>query len=204
MLGNFNDFPSNVIIADKFVKKAQIVHGSQYDYSTVLLKETLAEHSPNYLNIDAPVFIRCTLHGEFIESPRHHLEGRGCPSCYMDKNIDAIKSALYEHKIVAEKDFMFPNVSWRFTYDLFLPDYNTIIQFLSLEHTNEFLEFGGDEHLRLIKQADVMRDSLAREMRTHLIYITTRHLKEMDRSQLGEYIINILRNYKYGTDHKNK
>lgn len=204
MIGNFNNFPSNVIIADKFVRNAHIVHGSRYDYSNVMMKESLAEHSPNYLNIDAPVFIRCFLHGEFIESPRHHLEGRGCPSCYMDKNIDAIKAALYEHKIVAEKNFMFPNVSWRLTYDLYLPDYNTIIQFLSLEHTNEFLEYGGDEHLRVIKEADVMRDSLAREMRVKLIYITTKHLREMNRQQLGDYIMNILRVHKYGIEYKDK
>lgn len=195
-------FPTNAISANKFFQQALLVHGPRYDYQSVLLKESLPEHSPNYLNIDAPVFIRCPYHGDFMESPRHHLEGRGCPSCYMDKNVEAITAALYEHKITAERDFSFPNVSWKFTYDLFLPDYNTIIQFLSLEHTNEFLEYGGDEHLRLIKQADVMRDSLAREMRVKVIYITTRHLREMNRHQLGEYIVNILRVHKYGLDHK--
>lgn len=197
-------FPSNVIVADKFVKQAQAVHGAKYDYGMVLNRESLAEHSPNYLNIDAPVFIRCLFHGEFMESPRHHLEGRGCPSCYMDKNVDAIKAALYEHKIVAEKDFMFPGVSWRLNYDLFLPDYNVIIQFHSLEHTQPFLEYGGNEHLRLIKEGDVMRDALAREMRVKVIYITSKHLRDMNREQLGDYIVNILNVYKHGADYKNK
>lgn len=197
-------FPSNVIIALKFIDKAKTVHGNLYDYSTVLLRESLADHSPIYLNIDAPIFIRCPHHGEFIESPRHHLEGRGCPSCYMDKNIDSIQQALYDNKIIAEKNFTFPNVSWRLVYDLYLPDYNTIIQFLSLEHTNEFLEYGGDEHLRLIKEGDVMRDALAREMRVKIIYITTRHLREKTREELGEYIVDILRVHKYGPTHKDK
>ena len=197
-------FPSNVIIASKFVRQAQVVHGAQYDYYSVLNREALPDHAPNYLNIDAPVFIRCLLHGEFMESPRHHLEGRGCPGCYADKNIDCIQAALYEHKIIAEKDFNFPTASWRFYYDLYLPDYNVIIQFHSLEHTDPLLAYGGVEHLRVIKEMDVMRDALAREMRVNILYITTKHLREMNRNQLGEYIVNILRNYKYGPQHNHK
>lgn len=189
---------SNVISAEKFVQQAQRVHGMTYDYTMVLVREALADHSPNYLNIDAPAFIRCPSHGEFIESPRHHLEGRGCPSCYMNRNIDAITAALYEHKVLVEKDFVFPGVSWRCKYDLYLPNYDVIIQFHSLEHTEPLTEYGGVDHLRLIKESDLMRDALAREMRVKIIYITTKHLREMSRAQLGEYLMHILNTYKHG------
>lgn len=197
-------FMSNVISAPSFIDKAIRVHGVMYDYTPLLFRDSLPEHSPNYVNIDAPVFIRCPRHGEFIESPRHHLEGRGCPSCYMDKNIETIVTALYDHKVLVERNFSFPRVSWRYTYDLYLPDYNTIIQFLSLEHTDPLLAYGGDEHLRLVKEADVRRDALAREMRVNIIYITTKHLREMTQEQLGDYIMHILNVHKHGPHYKDE
>ena len=64
---------SNVIKAEKFVRQAQMVHGTQYDYHMVLNRESLGEYSNNYININAPVFISCIMHGEFIETPHNHL-----------------------------------------------------------------------------------------------------------------------------------
>lgn len=194
---------SNVIKAEKFVRQAQMVHGTQYDYHMVLNRESLGEYSNNYININAPVFISCVMHGEFIETPHNHLQGHGCPDCFGNRNINMIKAALYEHKITAESHFTFPNVSWRFVYDLYLPDYNVIIQFHSLEHSVPILEVDGEDSFRSIKQMDVMRDALARQMGVKILYITSKHLSEMNRHQLGQYISNILYNHKYGPSNKN-
>lgn len=46
------------------------VHGDTYDYSLV-----------EYKNGHTDVIILCSLHGEFRQNPRHHLEGAGCPKC---------------------------------------------------------------------------------------------------------------------------
>jgi hypothetical protein len=56
--------------AVKFAEKAHIVHGYRYDYSLV-----------EYSNNKTPVLIRCSLHGDFYQSPDKHLFGRGCPTC---------------------------------------------------------------------------------------------------------------------------
>lgn len=53
-----------------FIARALAVHGSRYDYSAV-----------HYLGMRIKVSIVCVDHGEFTQSPRHHLRGQGCPEC---------------------------------------------------------------------------------------------------------------------------
>lgn len=46
------------------------IHGSRYDYSKV-----------NYVNYNTKVTITCPIHGDFKQTPAHHINGTGCPSC---------------------------------------------------------------------------------------------------------------------------
>jgi hypothetical protein len=53
-------------IIDRFNKK----HKNFYDYSLV-----------DYDGTDKKVIIICPIHGEFKQTPHHHLSGSGCPEC---------------------------------------------------------------------------------------------------------------------------
>ena len=64
-----------------FVEKAKFVHNDKYDYSKV-------EYSNNHTN----VCIICPEHGEFWQTPKSHLSGRGCPKC----NHSGRKYTLHE------------------------------------------------------------------------------------------------------------
>ena len=55
---------------EEFIEKAKVVHGDRYDYSKVV-----------YNGGDEKVCIICPEHGEFWQSPYHHLNGVGCPNC---------------------------------------------------------------------------------------------------------------------------
>ena len=55
---------------EQFIKESKTVHGDKYDYSKV-----------KYYNIDKKVCIICPEHGEFWQTPYHHLNGCGCPKC---------------------------------------------------------------------------------------------------------------------------
>ena len=55
---------------EEFISRARKVHGDKYDYSKV-----------EYVNCDTLVCIICPEHGEFWQSPYHHLHGDGCPKC---------------------------------------------------------------------------------------------------------------------------
>ena len=58
------------IKVNTFFTKANKVHNNKYDYSKV-----------KYKNINEKVTIICPIHGEFEQTPYHHLEGQGCPKC---------------------------------------------------------------------------------------------------------------------------
>ena len=55
---------------DDFIKRAKEKHNNKYDYSKV-----------DYKNTDTKVCIICLEHGEFWQTPHHHLAGRGCSLC---------------------------------------------------------------------------------------------------------------------------
>lgn len=54
----------------EFIQKANIVHNTKYDYSSV-----------EYVNNSSKVKIKCNIHGIFEQSPNDHLNGYGCPKC---------------------------------------------------------------------------------------------------------------------------
>lgn len=64
------------ITTEEFIEKARQVHGDKYDYSKV-----------NYINNHTKVCIICPEHGEFWQTPSHHLANVACPSCYGNKKI---------------------------------------------------------------------------------------------------------------------
>lgn len=53
-----------------FIMDARSKHGDTYEYSDV-----------EYTNSQRKVLITCRKHGNFLQSPSKHLNGRGCPSC---------------------------------------------------------------------------------------------------------------------------
>ena len=66
---------------ESFIKDSQNIHGDKYRYSEV-----------KYINVGTKVKIFCKHCSEyFMQTPREHLDGCGCPKCGRNK----IKSKLY-------------------------------------------------------------------------------------------------------------
>ena len=55
---------------DDFISDARKLHGDEYNYSKVV-----------YRNNETKVCMICPIHGEFWQTPYHHLKGCGCPKC---------------------------------------------------------------------------------------------------------------------------
>ena len=55
---------------DEFIILATKKHNGKFDYSKV-----------EYVNCDTPVCIICPIHGEFWQTPYHHLHDNSCPKC---------------------------------------------------------------------------------------------------------------------------
>ena len=59
-----------VFNTEEFVNAAKIVHKNKYDYSKTEYKKSLEK-----------ITIICPEHGEFLQTPAGHLNGKGCPVC---------------------------------------------------------------------------------------------------------------------------
>jgi len=58
-------------LRDIFINKAQLIHGNKWDYSKV-----------DYINRHKKILIICSIHGEFLQSPKSHLTSKyPCPKC---------------------------------------------------------------------------------------------------------------------------
>lgn len=55
---------------EEYIQKAKDKHGDKYNYSKTI-----------YTSSREPIIVICPIHGEFIQSPRAHLNGNGCPKC---------------------------------------------------------------------------------------------------------------------------
>jgi hypothetical protein len=61
---------NNKKTTEEFIVDACKIHGDKYDYSKVKYKNALTK-----------VCIICSIHGEFWQTPKDHLRGKGCPIC---------------------------------------------------------------------------------------------------------------------------
>lgn len=60
----------------EFINQANKVHNSVYDYNNT-----------DYINARVKVIIGCKEHGQFSQSPNNHLNGQGCPTCGINKQV---------------------------------------------------------------------------------------------------------------------
>ena len=58
------------LTTDSFIEKAIKIHGNKYDYSKV-----------EYIKSKLKIIIICEEHGEFEQTPSHHLLGKSCKFC---------------------------------------------------------------------------------------------------------------------------
>jgi hypothetical protein len=112
---------------DDFIQKANKIHSNKYNYSLSL-----------YVNHITKLTIKCQEHGEFNQTPRAHLVGQGCPSCY-NKTEGKLKQFLEKWFKIVECQ---KKVGWCLSkhtgkaliYDFYLPEINTIIELDGPQH----------------------------------------------------------------------
>lgn len=57
-----------------FITEANTIHNNEFDYSKSI-----------YVNQNTKLIIICQKHGDFLQTPKIHLNGSGCPQCYYEK-----------------------------------------------------------------------------------------------------------------------
>lgn len=76
---------------EEFISQAKTVHGSKYDYSKSI-----------YVDTKSKLIITCPAHGDFLQSPNHHLSGKGCPKCGIESR--SIKRRLTKESFIERAD----------------------------------------------------------------------------------------------------
>ena len=82
-------FDSDRSNTEKFIQKAQFVHDGKYSYEKA-----------EYINNQIKVIITCPIHGDFEQTPSHHLKGRGCSDCRYDSNRSNTEEFIQKAKSV--------------------------------------------------------------------------------------------------------
>lgn len=126
---------------DDFIEKARKVHGNKYNYSKV-----------EYVNAHTKVKIKCPKHGEFLQIPSDHLQGKGCPNC--SHFISKAEKEIYEYicQFIGEENIIRRNrtiLSDNKELDIYIPKLHIAIEYNGLRWHSE--EFNKDKNYHLNK-----------------------------------------------------
>jgi Zn finger protein HypA/HybF involved in hydrogenase expression len=81
------------LTTEEFIRKSKLIHKDKYDYTY-----------SNYVSGRIKVSIMCNEHGKFMQEPRGHLLGYGCPGCgYINRHNPHTKTSD-EFKNLANKN----------------------------------------------------------------------------------------------------
>lgn len=112
---------------EEFIEKSIKIHFDKYDYSLI-----------NYINTYQKIKIICKKHGEFHQSPTHHLQGSGCPLCNSSKGEIYIKNFLDKNKINYKSQFRINEcrnkIPLPFDFAIFIEDKMKLIEFNGIQH----------------------------------------------------------------------
>lgn len=92
-----------LLTKEKFVERANIIHGQKYDYSKV-----------DYVNIMTKVCIICPEHGEFWQTPNDHINCKhACPKCSHRSFKKTANEFIEESKRVHGNKFDYSKVEYK-------------------------------------------------------------------------------------------
>ena len=137
---------------DIFIQKANNIHNNFYNYSKV-----------KYINNSTKVIIICPIHGEFLQTPGHHIDQQnGCPKCKSSKGEDTIEIYLKNKNIIYEKQKSFPNCKYKksLRFDFYLPNHNLCIEFDGPQHYGPSYPKNNIEKAKEIFELTKLRDNI--------------------------------------------
>lgn len=135
---------NNARTTDEFIKLANDIHNNKYDYS-----------ESKYINKETKVAIICSEHGEFEQTPHHHINGQGCPKCYMSSGHTSILRFIYTMinsnlVTINNRDLLSP-----YEIDIYIQSYRLGIEFHGLYWHSYNRRETVSEQYRHYKKADI-------------------------------------------------
>ena len=153
----------NRLTPEDFLKRVKEIHRDFYTYPKTV-----------YVNTYTPITITCPTHGDFEQTPKNHLVGKGCLRCKESKGERAVCSLLDKYGINYQREYSFAQSLYR--YDFFLPDQNILIEYHGKQHYQAVEWFNGEEGLKETKIRDACKVKLAQDEGVPLIILNYQHL----------------------------
>lgn len=141
---------SKKLTIEEFINKAIKIHGNKYDYSNV-----------EYISARNYVTIICPNHGKFQQLAKVHINNHGgCPTCNESKGEKFIKEFFIKNNISFIPQYKFENCrhKYQLSFDFFIPDYNTCIEYDGPQHFYAIDYFGGDNTFINIQLRDKIKN----------------------------------------------
>jgi hypothetical protein len=144
----------------EFIQKAKKIHGNLYDYSKTIFK-----------GYKEQVDIICKIHGSFKQKMSDHISGCGCQTCgfsqgeacilvwLKEKNI----SHHHQHKVKIDDSY-----HW---FDVYIPDYNLMVEFQGLQHFSPIKFFGGKKYFKILQKKDLQKKLYCEKNNINLLTI---------------------------------
>lgn len=155
----------------QFVHEANLKHQGKYTYEDA-----------QYFNLLTKTSITCPRHGSFIQSPKAHLSGQGCPTCADDKRTSfyesrgekMVEQVLLANNIKYVKQKTFPDCKHKMLllYDFFLPDHNILVEYDGEQHYKFTPRFHGTRNgFEVMQKRDKIKNVYAEKNGITLIRI---------------------------------
>lgn len=142
-----------------FIKKSLLVHNGKYKYDNVVYKTT-----------NGKVNIICPIHGEFSQTPHHHLKGSGCPICNESKLEKKVCDFLDKNNVNYERQKKFNWLGMQ-SLDFYLTDYNIVIECQGEQHFKPVKYFGGNNRYIDTINRDLKKKILCENNKLNIFYI---------------------------------
>ena len=148
---------------EDFVKKSKIIHNDYYIY-----KDNI-----QYKNNQTLIPIICPIHGEFIQTAKTHLSGRGCAKCNQSWMEREMCNLFEKNNIKYEQEKIFEWLkrdNYKLSLDFYLPDYNIAIECQGEQHFKPIDFYGGEEKFKRVLENDLLKIKLCNEHNIILLH----------------------------------
>jgi hypothetical protein len=166
---------------DLLMNQFKDLNGDLYDYSKV-----------EYKNNRTKVEIICKEHGSFLQTPKSHLHGAGCPKCNISSGERKILSYLENLGIEYSYNHTFEKCKYKLPlpFDFFIPSYNLCIEFDGEQHYRPIEYFGGVDNFKRQIKRDHIKDKYCNDNKISLIRISYLNQNEISKILDNIFLIN--------------
>lgn len=135
------------LTTEDFIQKSNQIHNNYYNYD-----KTIYELSSQ------KVIITCPMHGDFEQTPNHHLSGEGCPICKQSSGEKLVESILIKYNIPFKREVTFRTneiirnrKEFRIDFVVNLNDHLYFIEYSGIQHYIPVEHFGGEIEFKYVR-----------------------------------------------------